>query len=160
LPPFSLLSTALTPPPIYTLSLHDALPISLPHAAWDFVASHMDVAQRHTRLAVHRREVADHPLDEPVRRLEYGVHDLVVVALLGGVHRAVVRIVEPVLRVRLHGLDRGARVTRHLELGDHLDVPRRRVAQDLDVVRAGKEAAAPGSVDGGARAECRRQMSV
>src|SRR2546429_974921 len=37
-------------------------------------------------------------------------HDVVVVALRRGVHRAVVRIVEPVLRVRLHGPDRGARV--------------------------------------------------
>src|SRR2546429_9594508 len=87
-------------------------------------------------------------------------HDVVVVALRRGVHRAVVRVVEPVLRVRLHGPDRGARVTRHLELGDHLDVPRRRVAQDLDVVRAGKEAAAPGPIDGGARAERGRPMSV
>src|SRR2546422_6437751 len=71
----------------------------------------MDVAQRHTPLAVHRHEIADHALDEAVRRLERRVHHVVVVVLGRSVHRAVVGIAEPVLRVRLHGPDRGARMT-------------------------------------------------
>ncbi len=51
-------------------------------------------------------------------------------------------------------------MARHLELGNHLDVPRRRVAQDLGVVRAGKEAAAPGPVHVGPGAERGGQVAV
>src|SRR4029077_20117406 len=56
--------------------------------------------------------------------------------------------------------DRGTRVARHLELWDHLDVPRRGIAQDVDVVRAGKKTAAPGPIDVRARAKRGRKVSV
>ena len=131
---------------------------TLPHAGRDLVASHVDVAQGHARLTVNRHELADHALDEAVRRLECRVHHVVVIALGRGVHRAIVRVVQPVLLVGLHRLDRGARVARHLDFGNHLDVPRRRIAQDLEVVRAGIEAAAPRPVHVRPRAKRRRKM--
>src|SRR2546430_7279320 len=58
--------------------------------------------------------------------------------------RTVLRIAEPVFRTRVHGLDRCARVARHLDLGNHLDMPRRCVAHDLDVVGSRKEPTAKG----------------
>src|SRR5439155_19187439 len=56
--------------------------------------------------------------------------------------------------------DRGARVTRHLDLGNHLDVPRRRVAHNLDVVRMRKEPAAPWSIDQWSRSKRGLKMPV
>ena len=53
--------------------------------------------------------------------------------------RTVLRIAEPVFRTRVHGLDRCARVARHLDFRNHLDMPRRCVAHDLDVVGSRKE---------------------
>ena len=113
-------------------------------------------------------------LDERVRGLERGVHHVVVEALGRRVHAsgrrdrsagsAARRPRLPPGRsaraARLHRLDRGARVARHLDLGHHLDVARGRVAQDLDVVGPRVEAAAPRPVDVGARAVGGRQPAA
>ena len=133
------------------VGLHDRR--SDPDAGRDLVAAHVDMAQRCTGLAVHRGEIAHDALDEPVRRLERRVHHVVGITLDRPVHRTVFRVGQQVLPVpggaksRLHRLDRGARVARHLDLGDDLDVSRRRVAHDLDVVGMRKEPATPRPVD-------------
>ncbi len=122
-----------------------------PDAGRHFISAHVDVTQRRTRLAVHRGKIAHHALDEAIGRLERRVDHVVGVALDRRVDRTVSRIAQQVLRVAasLHGLDRGARVARHLNLRNNLDVSRRRVAHDLDVVGMRKEPAAPRLVDSG-----------
>ena len=98
-------------------------------------------------------------VDERVRGGQGGVHHVVVVELRRGVLGAVLRVAQQEaprpLRVALraerpeaglHRLDRGAGVARHLQLGDHLDVPRRGVPQDLHVVGPGVEPAPVGPV--------------
>src|SRR5205085_12219482 len=53
--------------------------------------------------------------------------------------------------------NRGARVTRHLDLRDNLDVARRGVAHNLDVVGVGEEPAAPRPIHLRTRAKGRLQ---
>src|SRR5262249_61891564 len=113
---------------------------AFPHAPGRLVPAHVDVAQGHARVAVDRHQVLDDALDERVRGGQRWVDDVVVVVLRRGVARAVVRVAQQealragrVARLReraragLHGLDGGARVARHLDLRDDLDVPRGRV---------------------------------
>ena len=146
---------------------------ALPDAAGDLVAAHVEVAQGHAGLAVEGHEVLHHALHERVGGGESRVHHVVVVALGRGVGGAVpgvaqaeaARAIGVAFRLerseaRLHRLDGGARVAGHLELGDHLDVPRRGVPQDLRVVGARVEAAPVGPVDVGPGAPRRGQEAA
>jgi len=83
----------------------------------NFVTTHMDVPERRTRFTVHRREIHHHALNEVVRRLERRVHHVVGIPLDGVVVRPVRGIAEPIIGARVHRLDRGARVSRHLDFG-------------------------------------------
>lgn len=109
----------------------------------------MDGAQRDAGLAVQRGDLADDMLDECEAGLQARIDHVVVVQLRRLVDGAVVEVVEQVFRrvpfagglepmvARLHGLHRRAGMARHFDLGDHVDMARGGVAQDLDVIGAG-----------------------
>ena len=91
--------------------------------------------------------LVDHLLDEGVGRVLRRIHHVVVEVLRRRVDGPVPGVTERVLpgaggitgggqasETSLHGLDRRPGVARHFDLGDHFDVARGRVLQDLDVV--------------------------
>ena len=119
-------------------------------------------------VGVHRFHAAEEVLDEGVRRLDARVDAVVGEQLDGDVLGPVVGVGEEELARRRrvgggetavagsHGGDGGARVARHVERRDYLDVTLSGVSQDLSVVGRRVEPAAR-VLSGGAGAELRRQ---
>ena len=114
----------------------------------------MEHAEGLARLLMHLDDLVDHRRDERVRGLPAHADDVVRIPLCRSIDRRIVRIDQPVLLglgllalgheppiAVFHRLDRSTGVPRHVHLGDDLDVPRVGVADEVDVLLAGVEAA-------------------
>ena len=130
------------------LTLHQGLRGGrfFPGTIGQFIGADMDGAQGRARLAMQRNHGVDHTLDEGVGRGQARIHDIVGIELGRAVLRLVVRVAQQVatralsvallqlVKAAFHGFDGGAGMTRHFNLGDDLDMARRRVAEDFNVV--------------------------
>ena len=106
---------------------------------------------------MHRLDAIDHLGDERIGRRQTDVQGLVVIMLDRGIDGVFVRLVQPVARgffrlafsnqaagARFHGQDGRARMPRHVEGGNDLDLARFGRLENLDVIGAGQMAGCGG----------------
>ena len=115
-----------------------------PRIARHFVATDMDIGQVDAGTLIHGDNLVDNLLHKPIRAFHRRIEHIVVIALCGGVDRAVVGVVEAIAPslngigcgitaiARTHSRDGCTSVSRRFDFGDYFDADAVGKAQEVD----------------------------